>query len=550
MFSMKKLGVLCMAALMAFGAGAAVTANYRVVPLPQKIQTSNAAGFALNARTVISYPKDQKELANEASFLHEYLKKMTGLKLAVKAGATGDNCIALSIDPAIGNAEGYRLVVDRSGMKLTGGSAAGVFYGVQTIRKSVPDITAEPVVFPAVKIDDYPRFAYRGAHLDPCRHFFPFDSIKKYIDILALHNMNKFHFHLTEDQGWRFESKKYPLLTKIGSLRDSTQIHAGKGWDSTTYDPTPYGGFYTRKQLRELVKYAAAHHIDIIPEVDLPGHMLAALASYPELGCTGGPYKVWPRFGVSEDVLCAGNDKVYTFIDDILGEIMELFPSEYIHVGGDECPKVRWESCPKCQAKIKELGYQTDDQSTKEQKLQSYVTHHVDDFITSRGRKLIGWDEILEGGASPNAVIMSWRGVDGALKAAPLGHDVIMTPNNFCYFDYRQSDDPGEPHPVGLLLDFATAYSLDPQLPQLTEEQKKHILGVQANIWTEWIVDFPDVQYMALPRFAALAENQWSAAPKDLDGLMRRMPQMLDQYRANGYSFAPHILSDPRVAGK
>lgn len=550
MFPMKKLGALCMAALMALSAGAVITANYSVVPLPQKIQTAKAAGFALNARTVISYPKDQKQLANEAAFLRDYLTTMTGLKLAVKAGATGDNRITLAIDPAIGNAEGYRLEVDRSGMKLTGGSAAGVFYGVQTIRKSVPHVTAEPVVFPAVEISDYPRFAYRGAHLDPCRHFFPFDSVKKYIDILALHNMNKFHFHLTEDQGWRFESKKYPLLTKIGSIRDSTQLYAGKESKSNTYDPRPYGGFYTQKQLRELVKYAAASHIDIIPEVDLPGHMQAALASYPELGCTGGPYRVWSRCGVSEDVLCAGNEKVFTFIDDILDEIMDVFPSEYIHVGGDECPKVRWEKCPKCQAKIKELGYQSDENGTKEQKLQSHVTHHVDDFITSHGRKMIGWDEILEGGVSPNAVIMSWRGVDGALKATPLGHDVIMTPNNFCYFDYRQSDNPDEPHPVGMLLTFEKVYSLDPQLPELTEEQKKHILGVQANVWTEWIVDLPDVQYMALPRFAALAENQWSTAPKDLDGLLRRMPQMLDQYRANDYRFAPHLLSDPRVSDK
>ena len=356
----------------------------------------------------------------------------------------------------------------------------------------------------------------------------------------ALHNMNRLHWHITDDQGWRLEIKKYPKLTEIGSNRTETVI----GRNSGEYDGKPYGGFYTQKQAKEIVEYAAERYITVVPEIDLPGHMQAALAAYPELGCTGGPYEVWRQWGVSEDVLCAGNDQVLKFLEDVYGELIEIFPSEYIHVGGDECPKVRWEKCPKCQARIKTEGLKADKNHTAEDRLQSYCMTRIEEFLNSKGRQIIGWDEILEGDVAPNATVMSWRGMEGGIKAAQLGHDVIMTPTSFCYFDYYQTaDTKDEPLGIGGYVPIEKVYSLEPVPAVLTEEQSKHILGAQANLWTEYIHSSEHVEYMVLPRMAALAEVQWTQPEKkDFKDFTKRLARLMKFYQRDGFNYAKHVF--------
>ena len=390
-----------------------------------------------------------------------------------------------------------------------------------------------------MKIADAPRFAYRGMHLDVARHFFSVDEVKRYIDVMAIHKLNTLHWHLTDDQGWRIEIKRYPELTAVGSIRKATVVR--KEWG--TYDGTPYGGFYTQDEIRDVVKYAADRGVTVIPEIDLPGHMLAALTAYPELGCTGGPYEVWGRWGVADDVLCPGREKTFEFLEGVLTEVMELFPSEYIHIGGDECPKVRWEKCPRCQAKIRQLGLKDDGEHTAEHYLQSYVTDRIGKFLAQHGRRIIGWDEILEGRAPSDAVVMSWRGSEGGIAAAKLGHDVIMTPNSHFYFDYYQSlDTDAEPFGIGGYIPMEQVYSYDPAFPELTPEQQKHILGVQANLWTEYVLSDEHLEYMLLPRLAALSEVQWCLPEtKDWNRFIGsfRMDKIYSQL---GYEFAKHIF--------
>ena len=404
----------------------------------------------------------------------------------------------------------------------------------QTLRKSIPVAQGVDIALPAVEINDYPRFSYRGAHLDVSRHFFPVDSVKRFIDMLALHNMNRFHWHLTEDQGWRIEIKKYPKLTEIGAWRDRTVI----GRNTEEYDNTRYGGFYTQEQAKEIVKYAGERYITVIPEVDLPGHMLAALAAYPEMGCTGGPYEVCPRWGVFEDVLCIGNEKSMQFLEDVMAEIIDIFPSKYIHIGGDEAPRTRWEKCPKCQARIRTEKLKADKNHTAEDRLQSYCMTRIEKLLNSKGRQIIGWDEILEGDVAPNATVMSWRGSAGGIKAAQLGHDVIMTPNDYCYFDYYQSEDTRhEPFAIGGFVPLEKVYSLNPTA-SLTEEQAKHILGTQANLWTEYIPTSEQVEYMVLPRMAALAEVQWTQLEKkDYTNFTTRLAGLIGLYRRDGLNY-------------
>lgn len=532
------------------------TANYQVVPLPVEINMSTTPGaFRLDGRTVIAYPKGDKALESNARLLAGYIEKLTGLKLKITDKKVKNGAVILSVNPAGENAEAYRLTVTPRKVVIEGASAAGNFYGIQTLRKSIPvqDVTTTAVEFPAVEINDAPRFSYRGGHFDVARHFFPVDSVKKFIDMLALHNANKFHWHLTDDQGWRIESRRYPRLHELGSMRSGTCI----GHDFDTNDNIPYGGYFTREEIRDVVDYAKARYIDVIPEVDLPGHMIAALKAYPELGCTGGPYETWTRWGVSEDLLCAGNDSTLAFIDGVLNEVMDLFPYEYIHVGGDECPKTRWEACPKCQARIAELGIATDDHSTKEQKLQTFVMTHASNTLAARGRKMIGWDEIMEGGLTPGAMVMSWRGVEGGLKAAELGHDAIMTPTNYCYFDYYQTlDRTGEPESIGGYVPLDKVYSFEPVPSTFTPAQASHIKGAQANLWTEYISSFSQAMYQELPRFAALSEVQWCAPEKkDYRAFTHRVPQMMEHYKSEGLNYARHIYdvrgtleNDPRNA--
>lgn len=518
-------------------------ADYRVVPLPKTITESpDEKAFTLSPDVSICYLSSQKELQKEADFLSEYINDILGYSLkTVSSEGVESRAINLSIDPTLFNNDNEcQIIVNEDNIKIIGSNASSVFHGIQTLRKSLPfDAKGENVGMPAAVITDYPRFGHRGMMLDVCRHIFTLDSIKQFIDVMALHNMNKFHLHLTEDQGWRMEIKKYPELTQVGAWRSGTKI--GK---TETYDSIRYGGYYTQEELRELVQYATDRHITIIPEVDLPGHQLAALATYPELGCTGGPYEVWRQWGVSEDVICAGNEDAMTFLEDVLLEVMDVFPSEYIHIGGDECPKTRWEQCPKCQAKIKELGFKDDDKFTAEAYLQSYVMTRMEKFIEDHGRKVIGWDEVLEGGLGPNVTVMSWRNSEAGKEAAQQKHDVIMTPCSHLYFDYYQTDDTdNEPIAIGGYIPVSKVYEFEPIPSGLSDEEAKHILGPQANLWTEYIKDMKTVFYRILPRMDALSEVQWvMPEQKDYDDFLKRTYKMVELYDIMGWNYAKHIF--------
>ncbi|MDE7412016.1 MAG: beta-N-acetylhexosaminidase, partial [Paramuribaculum sp.] len=448
-------------------------ADYHVIPLPNEITPAEGDDFIITPNTVIAYAETDTALATNAALLAGYVTELTGFTPEVSTTVPSNNAIILKADLQSENPEAYLLTIDNNLIVINGASPAGNFYGIQTLRKSIPATSTKGnVIFSPVTISDKPRFSYRGAHFDVSRHFFPVDSVKSFIDMLALHNINKLHWHITDDQGWRIEIKKYPLLTEVGSKRAGTCV----GHDFNTSDSIPYGGYYTQDEARDIVKYAKDRHITVIPEIDLPGHMLGALASYPSLGCTGGPYEVWQRWGVADDVLCAGNDSTLIFIDDVLDEICDIFPSEYIHIGGDECPKVRWAECPKCQERIRTLGLKDDSHSTKEQKLQSYIMEHAANTLANHNRKMIGWDEILEGGLFPGATVMSWRGEEAAVEAAKKGHDAILTPTNFCYFDYSQSQNlDNEPLGIGGFVPVEKVYSLEPAGKNLTDEEAAHI---------------------------------------------------------------------------
>ena len=526
-------------------------ANYDVIPQPKEVKLTEEKPFVLQGKTKIHY---EEGLQREAQFLSEYINDITGIKLDCHASprsARNDvsNAILLLIDSVgFDQAEAYEINITSKQVVIKGADAAGVFYGIQTLRKSLPigQLPTSNCQLPTAVIRDWPNFPYRAMHLDPCRHFMDLDSVKIYIDMLAMHNMNQFHFHLTEDQGWRIEIKKYPELTKVGAYRNGTVI----GRNGRLYDTIRHGGFYTQEQLRDLVQYAAERHVNIIPEIDLPGHMQAALAAYPKLGCTGGPYEVWKRWGVSDDVLCAGNEETMQFVEDVLNEVMDVFPSQYIHIGGDECPKVRWQKCPKCQKRIKELGIKKDARFSAEDYLQSYVMNRMAKVVEARGRRVIGWDEILEGNVSESAIIMSWRGTEGGIEAARKGHDVIMCPGSHLYFDYYQSEDPStEPSCVGGYLPVSRVYEFQPLPKELTPEQQKHIIGLQANIWTEYITSFHHVQYMAMPRMDALTEIQWNnpdLESRDFNALVERCRRMAQLYDLYHYNYAKQIFN-PQV---
>lgn len=518
-----------------------VVADYQIVPMPLEITTTSQAPYLLKSGETIYYPVGNEKMKKNAEFLATFIKEQTGIILKVQEGDKEDG-IVLKLGLKADSPEAYQLTVDNKKIVITAPSEAGVFYGIQTLRKSVSVHEGSgSIELPAVEINDSPRFSYRGMMLDVGRHMFSVDEIKTYIDMLALHNINRFHWHLSEDQGWRIEIKKYPKLTEIGSKRSETVI----GRNSGEYDGKPYGGYYTQEQAKEIVAYAAERYITVIPEIDLPGHMQAALAAYPELGCTGGPYEVWRMWGISDNVLCAGNDKTIQFIKDVLGEIIDIFPSEYIHVGGDECPKVKWETCPKCQARIKALGIKGDSKHSKEEYLQSYVIHEAEKFLNEHGRNMIGWDETLEGGLAPNATVMSWRGEAGGIEAARQKHNVIMTPNTYLYFDYYQAKDTdNEPLAIGGYLPMERVYSYEPMPSVLSPEEQKYITGVQANLWTEYVPTFAQAQYMVLPRMAALCETQWSAPEKkkDYEGFLKRTARLTKIYQLKGWNYATHIF--------
>lgn len=527
-------------ALSCFATNPVLKADYQVIPLPQNVVETGGTDFKLNDKTVIVYTKGNTLQKQTAEFLAEYIKLGTGLSLKLTDKQTATNAIVLRTGYKGEKPESYNLTVNDKQIIINGTDEAGVFYAIQTLRKSIPaNAQKATIAFPAVDIKDYPRFGYRAMMLDVGRHMFPKEFIKKYIDIMALHNINRFHWHLTEDQGWRVEIKKYPELTKVGAYREHTVI----GRNTGEYDGKPYGGYYTQEEIKDIVAYAQKRFITIIPEIDLPGHMLAALTTYPNLGCTGGPYKVSPIWGVFDDVLCAGNENTYTFLEGVFSELIELFPSEYIHVGGDECPKTRWKECTKCQAKIKELGLADDPKHSKEDKLQSYVISRIEKFLNSKRRQIIGWDEILDGGLAPNATVMSWRGLEGGIAAAKQHHNVIMVPTSHLYFDYYQTTDvDNEPLGIGGYVPIEKVYSFEPVPKELTAEEQKYIIGTQANLWTEYIPNSNHVEYMVLPRIAALCEVQWTMPEKkNYELFLHRLSSLMKLYKQLGYNYATHV---------
>lgn len=541
--SFNLMGVLCIlfsACFYACSEKRTLNSDYEIIPKPLDVNCKGDVSFLLKDGIAVIYPENNQKMQDNAEFLVDYVEKHTGVKLTSRAGMPIDGAICLTLDLSDDNAEAYKLIVNDKRVCISGASEAGVFYGIQTLRKSLPVAQDVNVNLSAVEIYDKPRFAYRGAMLDVARHFYTVDEVKTFIDMLALHNINRFHWHLTDDQGWRIEIKKYPKLMSVASERKETVV--GR-WYSGVYDGKPYGGYYTQDELRDVIDYAAKRHITIIPEVDLPGHMQAALTAYPELGCTGGPYEVRTVWGVSQDVLCVGNDFTLQFVKDVLSEVADIFPSEYIHVGGDECPKVRWEKCPKCQERIKSLGLKSDTKHTKEQRLQSYMILEAAKYLKEKGKRIIGWTEILEGGLAPDATLMSWIGESGGIEAAHQHHDVIMTPNTYLYFDYYQSKKvEDEPLAIGGYLPIEKTYNYEPMPKELTKEEQQYIKGVQANLWTEYIPVFSQVQYMVLPRLGAAAEVQWTdPSKKDYKDFLRRVPHLVAVYDCYGWNYATHV---------
>lgn len=541
--SFNLMGVLCILFSTCFyvcSEKRTLNSDYEIIPKPLDVNCKGDASFLLKDGVAVIYPENNRKMQDNAEFLVDYVERQTGVKLTSHAGMPVDGAICLTLDLSDDNAEAYKLIVNDKRVCISGASEAGVFYGIQTLRKSLPVAQDINVNLSAVEIYDKPRFAYRGAMLDVARHFYTVDEVKTFIDMLALHNINRFHWHLTDDQGWRIEIKKYPKLMSVASERKETVV--GR-WYSGIYDGKPYGGYYTQDELRDVIDYAAKRHITIIPEVDLPGHMQAALTAYPELGCTGGPYEVRTIWGVSQDVLCVGNDFTLQFVKDVLSEVADIFPSEYIHIGGDECPKVRWEKCPKCQERIKSLGLKSDAKHTKEQRLQSYMIQEAAKYLKEKGKRIIGWTEILEGGLVPDATLMSWIGESGGIEAAHQHHDVIMTPNTYLYFDYYQSKKvEDEPLAIGGYLPIEKTYNYEPMPKELTEEEQQYIKGVQANLWTEYIPVFSQVQYMVLPRLGAAAEVQWTdPSKKDYKDFLRRVPHLVAVYDCYGWNYATHV---------
>lgn len=497
-----------------------------IIPEPVKL-TTTPGHFTITRNTPIVL--EGAGFNNTIDFLNTYLQQLYGfqLKISKKKVAGGIHFNFKKIDNA---AEGaYKMDVTTNGISIIGEHENGIFYAVQTLLQLMPVEKSAALNIPLVSIYDYPRFAYRGMHLDLSRHFFPVEFVKKYIDYLALHKLNYFHWHLTDDQGWRIEIKKYPKLTSVGGFRNGTIIgrYPGKGNDSIYY-----GGYYTQDQIREVVAYAAKRYITIVPEIEMPGHASAALTAYPWLGCTGGPYHVQQTWGVFNEVFCAGNDSVFTFLQDVLDEVIPLFPGKYLHVGGDECPKESWKKCPKCQQRMKAL------QLKDEHELQSYFIQRMEKHVNSKGKIMIGWDEILEGGLAPNAVVMSWRGEKGGIEAAKQKHKVIMTPSSHVYFDYSQSKNE-DSVTIGGYIPIEKVYSYEPVPKELTDEEATYVLGAQANLWTEYIHYPSKVEYMIFPRLSALSEVQWSQKDKrNWSNFEKKLMIQLKRYDLMGINYS------------
>jgi hexosaminidase len=518
--------------------------GYEIVPRPALLEPLGGT-FDLDdrVRAVLSHPRDSG-LRAAAEFWLSRVRSATGLDLPIAEDlALGSpRTISFVLDGSRddGGSESYRLRVDSEEVVLSAGTPTGIFYGGQTLRQLLPVSLDGGWSIPAVRIEDSPRFPYRGMHLDVGRHVFPVEFIKKYLDLMALYKLNTFHWHLTEDQGWRIEIKKYPRLTEVGAYRKETILE--KNFDPYVGDGIPYGGFYSQDEVREVVAYAAERHITVIPEIEMPGHSLAALAAYPELACTEGPFEVGTRWGVYDDIYCP-SETTFGFLEDVLTEVLDLFPSRYIHIGGDEAPKVRWQESPVAQAVMQREGL------ANEEELQSYFIGRIERFLLDHGRRLIGWDEILEGGLAPQATVMSWRGTEGGIEAAHLGHDVIMTPYSHVYFDYYQAQDRSrEPLAIGGYTPLSKVYGFEPVPEGFTQEQTRRVLGAQGNVWTEYMKTSEHVEYMVFPRLLALAEVVWSPrAARDWADFVRRLPAQLHRLEALGVNYrAPDLENGPR----
>jgi len=508
-----------------------------IIPRPVSI-TAQEGAFEIRPDTRIVVQAQAKAIGDQ---LAQWLRPATGFALTVQEGDVKADGLVLTINPGLAGLgqEGYRLTVTPTQALVESTTAAGVFYGIQTLRQLLPvevfgRAKAQSVAWriPCVRIEDQPRFGWRGMHLDVSRHFMPKAFVKKYIDLLALHKMNRFHWHLSDDQGWRIEIRRYPKLTEVGAWRTETLIGRPSGRNAK-YDGQRHGGFYTQDEIREIVAYAKSRHVTVVPEIDMPGHMQAAIASYPELGTGDGPVQVLTYWGSGEQVLNVEESTV-AFMQDVLTEIMELFDSPYIHVGGDEVDKKHWRNSPKSQARLKELGLKD------EEELQSWFIRRMDTFLTAKGRRLLGWDEILEGGLAPGATVMSWRGEDGGIAAAKADHDVVMAPSPYTYFDYYQADPNREPLAIGGFLPLSKVYSYNPTPAVLTAEQARHILGVQGQIWTEYIATPEHAEYMAFPRACALAEVAWTPVQaKDLKDFLARLRVHLKRLDGIGVRYRP-----------
>lgn len=552
---MRKLSFFLFIALVIAGtlSANAQRAEYDVIPLPKEVKVDSANVFVLKNGMGVSFDASNEEVYRNVLFFRQWVEETTGVTLKL---APGDKkaAVRMSLDypKAKGEVESdlteqqkeaYMIKVDKKGIAIIARQPIGLFRAAQTLRKSLPIVkNADKVELPYAEIYDEPRFEYRGVLLDCGRHYFTVEFIKKFLDVMALHGSNQFHWHLTEDQGWRFEVKAYPSLAQKGSVRAETVIGPG---NSGIYNGTPYGGYYTQEECREVVRYAAERYINVVPEIDLPGHMQSALHVFPHLGCTGGPYPVRTYWGVSREVLCGGNPETLTFLKTVLGELCDVFPSKYIHIGGDECPKHRWQKCPTCQAKIKELGLKNDGKHTPENQLQSYINREVESFMKERGRAIIGWDEILEGGLSGESIIMSWRGTKGGIAAARQGHRVIMSPNVFSYIDHPQLKDLGkQPRTTdSYIVSASKVYSFEPLIPDsLTKEQQRLILGPQVNLWTEHVAYPQHAFYQLLPRLGASSEVQWcNPYQKNFDYFKKRLPRLKKLYDLLGVNYCKQL---------
>ncbi len=508
--------------------------SLNIIPEPASTEVFDGS-FTLAETTPVYADCEKSE--ETAQYFAEELSKRAGLNVEVDTTGSGDDeegvYLEITDNVDLPHEEGYHLEIEENRVKVRASTQQGLFYGIQSLLQLIDPVEemGEPQALPSLKITDYPEFDWRGMHLDVCRHFFSTDFIKEMLDLMAMHKMNSFHWHLTEDQGWRIEIEEYPRLTEVGAWRDCIGFELDPA-DSTHYNEKgEYGGYYSREEIKEIIEYAQSLHINIVPEIEMPGHAMAALTAYPELSCTGGPFEIPLRGGVFDDVFCAGKDETFEFLKNVLSEVIDLFPGKYVHIGGDECPKTRWEECEDCQQRIEEEGLADEDE------LQSYFIHRIEEFLSEKDKRLIGWDEIKEGGLAPGATVMSWRGKDPGIQAAKDGHDVVMSPTSHCYFDFYQWEAE-EPRAIGGLIKLEDVYTFRPAPPEIPEDKRHHILGGQGNIWTEDLPNRDAVTYMALPRMSALSETVWSPEDKrDWEDFSQRLLVHLQRLEARDVDY-------------